>query len=443
MAAADESQFESVVRELPSNVRYEKFNSIKKPEQYDGYCDRPSMTGTGKEHLKKLCTKFVGNLKNLKQNLEDLESTHDDRCTFYTFWVSKELSKIYKEGSSYKPDHQFFNDLDDILLNINLYELNKIYCDFKVEPKIVESSEKRLLHDFFKNSKAIYDCAVSGKSDCKQKYCDYVVYIKNLYDEHKHHCLWEEVCDYFDFNQLNPYEVLSKLKCSGYENIMATTEQKADPLPSAPRRKKKRRTGTFRLMATSQSGSDDSMKYRKFKCNYTLSEDGRITNLSSCTEISPDQEYYEKTSRVPKLHEEDYYDYRRRVKKDPYTVDVNDSGAEVDSGFLGLNISKSSFFVYLSAALLIILLFCYKFTSLGRGFGKKKKKKKNYDELFEEFTQGLSEHGSNDMGMGTGVGMGTDMGMGSDMDMGSDMGTDMGAHNDYYDDGYYVPYYST
>ncbi|GAW79038.1 variable surface protein [Plasmodium gonderi] len=411
MAAVDESKYESLLNELPSSERYKKLSSINNPGQYESYCNRSSMQGTDKKHLKALCAKSVGNLKNLR-NLENLEKTHDDRCTFYTFWVYKELSKIFK-GSSSKIDYQFFNELDDILLRVNLNELNKVYCDFKIEPDLNNWNEKRMLHDFFKNSETIYQCIISEISGCREKYCNYVVDVKRLYDKYKPLCLWEEVCDYFDFNKKNPYEILAKLKCIGYENVEVPVDEGIDTFYSTPKRPTVR-TGTFRLLGTSRTGDETVSSYKNYKCNYTLSDDGEITNLSGCIEVPSNDEDLEESSRFPVLDENDYSDYAHNFAGDIDTIKDYESPLEVKKGFLSwLMHLKSSKYVFILGSLFLVMLIGYKLINLKGSVTKRKtKKSKTNNKIYDEYDNTFSEYNPYNMNM------------------------------DYYDDGYNMQYYS-
>ncbi|KMZ91865.1 hypothetical protein PVMG_00738 [Plasmodium vivax Mauritania I] len=125
------SEYEKVLKGLPSFQIYEELRKDVKDNEYKSvHCDKLSES-KNKDNIKKLCKKLLRNLTDLPKLDNMKNKSHTDQCLYLNFWIYDELSKIYdhKEENIFDvPDVAKFLNAD-IEINKDLIEkdLNKNY----------------------------------------------------------------------------------------------------------------------------------------------------------------------------------------------------------------------------------------------------------------------------------------------------------------------------
>ncbi|CAI7718396.1 PIR protein [Plasmodium vivax] len=87
------SDYEDVLKELPSSTLYNSFNNNGTSTYNATHCDSFS---DKEAHIKDICKKIVINLNELPQKTSTNVESHKDRCLHLNFWIYKKLDEIYK-----------------------------------------------------------------------------------------------------------------------------------------------------------------------------------------------------------------------------------------------------------------------------------------------------------------------------------------------------------
>ncbi|EDL42823.1 variable surface protein Vir12-like [Plasmodium vivax] len=203
MVDFSDTELEAVIKTLPSHGLYESFDKDANDSEYSGECNKLSKKD---DEIKHLCSKFLRNLKDLKNE----KATYDDKHRYLTFWIYDKLYKMF--GSS---EHMHEKQFIEILHVGNDYykRLSKQLYLNDYEHDFNRIREMKHLHDYFKNCEKIINCK-TPPGECN-KYIKYVSYIKELYEKHYRDCcfLYNCIDEYFDCDsKYNPTTVLSVLR---------------------------------------------------------------------------------------------------------------------------------------------------------------------------------------------------------------------------------------
>ncbi|KMZ89323.1 hypothetical protein PVBG_03673 [Plasmodium vivax Brazil I] len=254
------------LKELPSSKIYEELNKDENGTTYDKYCKDKFNSNQQNKDLNNLCKKIARNVKTKLSSIKEKEKNSYDRCLYFNYWTYEEIRKIYKSNDKYiynipiftiilnvlkKIYNEITNDevgikskaLNDQILEIIKQskakkeenaelKINPLIKNFKLtedEPCLYnvvcglgECKEMKDLFDYFKNYDYIINCNISTDRRKYQKYCEYVTYINELYDDYIGEC-----CTYFMNSahvdrcpkffkcdeKYNPYNLYSKLGC--------------------------------------------------------------------------------------------------------------------------------------------------------------------------------------------------------------------------------------
>ncbi|SBS92212.1 PIR Superfamily Protein [Plasmodium ovale curtisi] len=203
MAELTEKELDEILKDLPSNTKYNEFDNSVKEGDKSNDCNEISNYD---ESLKTLCDKFVKNIKALPK-LSEEKDKHNDHYLYLYYWI---LDKIRKHFSMKGQviDSSFVNKLVNIG-NVVYRESNLRYFFYTSLFDFEWAKQQKHLHDYFKNCDKIISC--SG-TNC-ELYNKYVTYIDNFYDKHKYECFLDGDCDYFNSDKAyEPKFMLSKLK---------------------------------------------------------------------------------------------------------------------------------------------------------------------------------------------------------------------------------------
>ncbi|GAB69512.1 CYIR protein [Plasmodium cynomolgi strain B] len=227
------SEYENVIKELPSSKIYNDFDKKVSTDAYNSkHCGNLNVD---KDQMKDICKNMERNIRTLPDNSQMNGLSHRDRCTYLNFWIYDEISKLYTNRDGNLTNITEVANLIDANIKINMdlikdnfntnnntdptkfvkyYDLSKYNtCFFNYDCTFSECREMKHLFEFFKN----YD-EINKKIDCekrnKGKYYKYLKYISYLYNKHKYE---EECCsggaeicpdyflscdDYYDPNKL-------------------------------------------------------------------------------------------------------------------------------------------------------------------------------------------------------------------------------------------------
>ncbi|KMZ82827.1 hypothetical protein PVIIG_03642 [Plasmodium vivax India VII] len=254
------------LKELPSSKIYDELSKDENDTTYDKYCKDKFNSNQQKTDLTNLCKKIARNVKTKLSSIKEKEKNYNDRCLYFNYWTYEEIRKIYSNNANYIYNIPTFtiilNALQDIYNEITNDEvgikskalndqINKIIkeskdgkeknpglkintliknfkltedepCLYNVVCGLGECKEMKDLFDYFKNYDYIINCNISTDRRKYQKYCEYVTYINELYDDYIGEC-----CTYFMNSahvdrcpkffkcdeKYNPYNLYSKLGC--------------------------------------------------------------------------------------------------------------------------------------------------------------------------------------------------------------------------------------
>ncbi|KNA02004.1 hypothetical protein PVNG_04427 [Plasmodium vivax North Korean] len=253
-------------KEFPSSEIYELLGKDEKSTTYDKYCEDKFNSYGEKTDLINLCKKIARNVKTKLSSIKGKEKNAYDRCLYFNYWTYEEIRKIYSNNTNYIYNIPIFtiilNALQDIYNEITNHEVrvniksldkqifeiieeskkkNEKNAELKINPflknfKLTEDEpclynvvcglgeckEMKDLFDYFKNYDYIRKCDVSKEQEKCQKYCKYVTYINELYEDYIGEC-----CTYFMNGahvgrcpkffkcdeKYNPHILYSKLGC--------------------------------------------------------------------------------------------------------------------------------------------------------------------------------------------------------------------------------------
>ncbi|SCO68385.1 VIR protein [Plasmodium vivax] len=235
-----DEELKSVLGNTISYKIYEKFDEADNSTNHNNHC-------SGLESIKKLDNENItSDCKKIARNLHTLdklakEVNYRDRCLHYKYWIYNKIFKLVNSGSNKVEDvikyflelqNHVFEKLGDYSCPFNFYRTNL--------HELNEFNEEKYLYEYFKYYHIIKD-KISSDDIEKEKYNNYLTYIKKIYENHKDgYC-----CDYYGLigdcyhyficdRDYNPNNLLCKLKddkrgsnCD-LENLSESEKKKRD-----------------------------------------------------------------------------------------------------------------------------------------------------------------------------------------------------------------------
>ncbi|SBT72183.1 PIR protein [Plasmodium ovale] len=211
-----EDTLDVVLTGLPSYKTYKKLNEdVKDISVYNADCANVKSYETNYSGSNKLCAKIARNFKDVSNFRSRFES-HKDADSYLSYWIYDEIRKIFSTNN--KPSNvplaeQFLNVMNNVYKKSNGGRLFDASYNYELETM----REEKILFDYFVNFNNFISNIKTDNHKCN-KYCDYVSYVKSLYDKHKYLddydcCLYHDCYDYFKCDaEYEPDKVLTILK---------------------------------------------------------------------------------------------------------------------------------------------------------------------------------------------------------------------------------------
>ncbi|CAI7719817.1 PIR protein [Plasmodium vivax] len=234
----EEEYEKDILEQLDKYKFYKKFNIEEYSSEDNEYCSKivPSIDNNCENYI--LCAKIETNFKKLHSM--DSNKGNEELCLYFTYWLYDQISKMFSKKYNYIIDIPDIYKLFDVIHKINLTfeKKDKCYVEYRLNAKMSELKKMKHMHDYFmvfENLKTHLAC----KDENKQKCCDYVKHINELYKKYIGNCCTcyfrtkecHNNCDYFKCDQdYNPYELYKEFECEklgdnekGFEKVGTPT----------------------------------------------------------------------------------------------------------------------------------------------------------------------------------------------------------------------------
>ncbi|KMZ94344.1 variable surface protein Vir12 [Plasmodium vivax Mauritania I] len=187
------------------------------------YCEDLIYMDDKHEDFNLLCVKMETNLKKLKTVLGNDVPSHDDRCTYFIFWIYEKIKNILNNNPSNHSNYYAINLLNHVLYTINKTLSLSEKCPYYVDGALSDWEKEKYLHDYFKNFEPLEKNDGKNLDKCGT-YLEYLNHIKELYmNDLKSCCAYYtnsdpgflEMCPkYFKCDKKYfPHSLISKLGC--------------------------------------------------------------------------------------------------------------------------------------------------------------------------------------------------------------------------------------
>ncbi|SBS93342.1 PIR Superfamily Protein [Plasmodium ovale curtisi] len=198
--------------DLPSERIYNNFDNVETSETYKSFCNSYESTLGKYPDLQELCFKLVSNLYKLNEK-ESSGSNMKEQCTYLNFWKQKNVIDIV-QGNASITYIIILHTIWDQIINVH-YISKKDICNPKYFSSIgIDYTKKwEKMHNYNNNYKQL-ETAFNSKENSKEKYCNDIADVINIYNEFVHVCNGEnkQRCpDFWGIFQ-NNYESSSKIE---------------------------------------------------------------------------------------------------------------------------------------------------------------------------------------------------------------------------------------
>ncbi|SBS84749.1 PIR Superfamily Protein [Plasmodium ovale curtisi] len=376
------SVMDDILGNTPSYKLYKEFDSAEiSTNEYDCSKKYFKESTTYQSDAITVCKKIIKNFDKLYEN--KITAKADNRCLHYKNWAYFQIWKFINSKSEYTNAVKIINKFLDIQKENNIRkQSNKDVCHyyfiFKDFIELNAKREEKDLHDYFLNH-SIIEKNISPVENDKEKYKEYLRYIKKLYERHKKdwNCCSESGVDplcvhYFKCEEeYNPSDLLEILNGANKE----TVKMKYKNIPLVRIGEKKKEEG---------SDGENVMRIQFGRCSRIYDPNDKKKVVSLRCDYRASRDHFDNFYK--KLPDEKKDTSLSISGNDSSTVNINESSviqnaSENESNPIHYKIPMS---VALGLGTVFVFFLYYKFTPFGSLFGKRNLGRDSFEDGFNE-----------------------------------------------------------